>query len=131
MERQPLGAQELEMLRYVAEHAPVTVGEAAERYGAPRGLARTTILTMMERLRKKGYLVRKKRRERVFEYAPRVPQAEVMRGLVRDFVEKTLAGSLSPFVAYLAEAKDLSEEELAELRRLVEEMEARHSAPGD
>jgi len=40
----------------------------------------------MERLRKKGYLVRKKE-ERAFRYAPRVAQADVMRGLVRDFVE--------------------------------------------
>src|SRR5437763_10767081 len=100
MERSPLGAQELEVLRFVAEHGPASVGEVAEQFGAPRGLARTTVLTMMERLRKKGYLVRKKE-ARAFRYAPRQAQADVLRGLVRDFVEKTLAGSLTPFVAYL------------------------------
>jgi predicted transcriptional regulator len=76
---------------------------------------------MMERLRKKGYLTRSK--ERPARYTPGVPQTEVMRGLVREFVEKTLAGSLSPFVAYLAEKKEVNKEELTELRRLVDELE--------
>jgi BlaI family transcriptional regulator, penicillinase repressor len=58
----------------------------------------------------------------VYRYSPCVSPSDVMRGLVRDFVERTLAGSVSPFVAYLAEAKELTEEELAELRRLVDEM---------
>src|SRR5688500_589780 len=98
MEKPPLGDQQLEVLRFVADHAPISVGEVAQQFGAPRGLARTTILTVMERLRRKGYLARSK--ERPARYAPRVPQAEVMQGLVREFVEKTLAGSLSPFVAY-------------------------------
>jgi predicted transcriptional regulator len=121
MEKPPLGDQELEVLRFVAEHAPASVREVAQQFGQPRGLARTTILTVMERLRGKGYLSRTKQGT-VFRYAPRLPQAEVMQGLVREFVEKTLAGSLSPFVAYLAEAKGLTEPELAELRRLVEEL---------
>jgi predicted transcriptional regulator len=128
MEQPSLGDQELEVLRFVAEHAPISVGEVAERFGEPRGLARTTILTVMERLRKKGFLTRSQG-ERPFRYSPRTPQGEVLRGLVREFVEKTLGGSLSPFVAYLAEAKDVSSAELRELRRLVEELDTRAPAP--
>ncbi len=123
MEQPSLGDQELEVLSYVAAHAPISVGQVSEQFGAPRGLARTTILTVMERLRKKGFLTRSKG-ERPFRYSPRAEQATVLRGLVREFVEKTLGGSLSPFVAYLAEAKELSPEELTELRRLVESLPA-------
>jgi predicted transcriptional regulator len=123
MEQPPLGDLELEVLRFVAENAPLSVGVAAQQFGVPRGLARTTILTIMERLRKKGYLARSKH-ERPARYSPRIPQNKVEQGLVREFVEKTLAGSLSPFVAYLAEAKDLSEAELTQLRQLVDELEA-------
>ena len=65
-EHQPLGEQQLDLLRFVTENAPITVGEMAKVYGSPRGLARTTILTVMERLRTKGYLSRKKV-EGVFE----------------------------------------------------------------
>src|SRR5258707_353303 len=55
MRKASLGEQELELLRYVTEHAPVTVAEVMEGYGKQTGLARSTIKTMMERLHKKGY----------------------------------------------------------------------------
>ena len=114
-----LGDQELALLRYVTDHAPVTVREAAAKFGESHGLARTTILTMMERLRGKGYLTRGKDAG-AFEYRPVVAKKELMQGLVHNFVEKSLGGSLSPFVAYLTEAKGLSERELSDLRRLLD-----------
>jgi predicted transcriptional regulator len=49
----------------------------------------------------------------------------VVQGLVRRFVEQTLAGSVSPLVAYLGQSRQLSEEELAELQRLVDAVRAR------
>jgi predicted transcriptional regulator len=127
MEKPSLGDQELEVLRFVSEHAPISVGEVAQQFGEERGLARTTILTVMERLRKKGYLLRSKGRPA--RYSPHVPQTEVMRGVVGEFIRKTLGGSLSPFVAYLQEAKDVSDAELAELRQMVEELEAERKEP--
>ena len=120
-----LGDQELEVLRFVAERAPVTVREVADEWGKPRGRARTTILTMMERLRKKGFLLRDETGagEGSFRYRPAVAPQAVMQTLVRDFVQKTLGGSLSPFVAYLADAPEgLRDDEVAELKKLVAEM---------
>jgi predicted transcriptional regulator len=116
--KKPVGEQELTVLRYVAEHGPATVGEVAERFGEPQGLARSTILTVMERLRLKGYLTRRKV-EGVFQYASPVPASELLRDVVGDFVERTLSGSLSPFAAYLSEADDVSDEELAQLQDVV------------
>ncbi|MDC0713478.1 BlaI/MecI/CopY family transcriptional regulator [Stigmatella sp. ncwal1] len=116
--KKPVGEQELVVLRYVAEHGPATVGEVAERFGEPQGLARSTILTVMERLRLKGYLTRRKV-EGVFQYASPVPPGELLRGVVDDFVQRTLAGSLSPFVTYLAEAEDVSDDELKQLQDAV------------
>lgn len=118
-----LGDQELSLLRYVTDHAPITVREVADRFGEEQGLARTTILTMMERLRKKNYLVRLKD-QGSFQYRPVVAKTELMQTLVQDFVEKTLGGSLSPFVAYLTEAKGLTEREMADLRKLIEVKDA-------
>jgi predicted transcriptional regulator len=121
MKKPALGEQELETLRFIAEHAPISVGEVASRFGEPRGLARTTILTVMERLRQKGYLNRRKGAG-AYQYVPQEKQADVLKDLVRDFVETKLAGSLSPFVAYLSESEELSEEEVASLRKLVESL---------
>lgn len=118
MEQRALGEQELEVWRFIAEHAPVTGRTVVEQFARERGLARTTVLTVIERLRKKGYLTRR-RRAGVFHYAPRVPAAEVVQGLVRRFVEQTLAGSVSPLVAFLGQSRQLSNEELAELQQLI------------
>jgi predicted transcriptional regulator len=121
-----LGDQELEVLRFVTDRAPVSVREVSEEWGKPRGLARTTILTVMERLREKKFLVRTKSDAEggAFQYSPAVEKADLMRSLVKDFVQKTLGGSVTPFVAYLADSgAELSDQEMNELKRMVEAME--------
>jgi predicted transcriptional regulator len=119
-----IGDQELALLTWVGERRGATVGEAAEEYGGPRGLARSTVLTMMERLRAKGHLARRQVAG-VYCYSITRPAGETMRGVVASFVEKTLGGSLSPFAAYLADAESVSPEELAELERTVARLRSR------
>jgi predicted transcriptional regulator len=120
-----IGDQELALLRYVAEQGPVSVGQVAEGFGGPRGLARSTVLTMMERLRQKGHLDREQADGGVYRYFSPLESGEVMRGAVRSFVEKTLSGSVSPFVAYLTETAAVSDTELAELEELVARLKSR------
>ena len=117
-----LGEQELEVLRYVTDHAPITVREVAEQFGEPRGLARTTILTVMERLRKKEFLHRL-RTAGSFQYSPAIAKQDLMQNLVHDFVQRTLGGSLSPFMAYLADSGKLSAAELSDLKRIAESID--------
>jgi predicted transcriptional regulator len=119
-----LGEQEVAVLRYIAEHAPVPARDVIEKFAEEQGLARTTVLTKIERLRKKGYLTRR-RRQGVYYYSPRLPQAEVMQGLMRQFVEKTLGGSVSPVVAYLAGIEEISDKDLSDLQRLAQELSAK------
>ena len=118
MKPKSIGDQELALLQYLAERGGATVGEAAEEYGVPRGLARSTVLTMMERLRAKGRLDRRQVAG-VYQYTSLAAAGEVMRGVVKSFVEKTLGGSVSPFVTYLTEEAEVSAADLAELEELV------------
>lgn len=126
MARPALGERELDVLRFVAERAPISAREVADQFGEETGLARTTVVTLMERLRKKGYLERR-RKDGVYRYAPRVPQAEVLQGLVRDFIERTLGGSVSPFFAYLTRARNLSDPEIAELEQWFAALKAKEA----
>jgi predicted transcriptional regulator len=121
-ETRTLGEQELEMLRYIADNAPVSAGEVSTAFGQSNGLARSTVETVMERLRKKGFLARS-REDNVFKYRPTQAQNELMSGLVEKFVEKTLAGSLVPLVTYFSKQNRLSETELEELQRLVAKLQ--------
>ena len=113
------------MVRYVSDNGPVTVGEAARGYGEARGLARTTIQTVLERLRQKGYVSREKT-DGVYHYSACVEQRLLLRSLVRDFTERVLGGSVEPLVAYLAQEANVSDKELEELHKLVDSLSDRN-----
>jgi len=126
-----LGRAEAEVLRHIAERqGPVAVREVADHFAEKRGLTKTTILNVMERLREKGFLAREQA-EGVWRYSPARPQAGMLRDLVRDFVDDMLGGSLEPFAAYLAERRRLSPEELARLKETLAGLEAGDQAEGD
>jgi predicted transcriptional regulator len=123
MRPKSIGDQELALLQYVAERGETTVGQAVEEFGTPRGLARSTVLTMMERLRAKGRLDREQVAG-IYRYSSPAAAGEVMRDVVKTFVEKTLGGSVSPFVTYLTEEAEVSDAELAELEELVAKLQS-------
>ena len=123
MARGTLGEQETQILREIVENGPGSVGELQARFGEPKGLARSTVLTMMERLRAKGFLVRK-RQDGIFRYAPR-EGGDVLSGVVGRFIENALGGSLSPFVAYLSGRERITETELRDLEKVVDRLKKR------
>ena len=124
MDKAPLGASELQLLRHIARGGPASVGQVAESFGGTQGLARSTVLTMMERLRHKGYLTRR-RAKGVYVYASSAPDDELLRDAVGRFVQRALEGSVSPFAAYLARRATVSDAELEELERAVEKLRAK------
>jgi predicted transcriptional regulator len=117
-----IGDQELALLRFVGDAGRATVAQAVEGFGGPRGLARSTVLTMMERLRKKGHLGRR-RIGGVYHYEPRTTPGTALQHAVQNFVHRTLGGSISPFVAYVAEREALSDDELDELESLLAKLQ--------
>jgi predicted transcriptional regulator len=121
MAESTIGEQELALLRHVADADSATVGEVVDTFGRDRDLARSTVLTMMERLRKKGYLVRRLS-DGVYRYRAHATSAELLQGAVERFVERHLGGSVSPFLAYLSDAGELSDAELKELADVVERL---------
>ncbi len=125
MGRKSIGDQELALLQHIAEQGDVSVGEVAAVFGESRGLARSTVLTMMERLRAKAYLERKQTDGGVFRYSSTAQQDDVVQHAVGSFVEKTLQGSVSPFVAWMSQRTEVSDDELAELEALVATLQTR------
>ncbi|HEX4795454.1 MAG TPA: BlaI/MecI/CopY family transcriptional regulator [Humisphaera sp.] len=124
MAAKPIGRAELEILNFVHERHPITVRQVADELGQAKGVVRTTVLNVMTRLVQKGFLSRRKE-DGVFVYRPRVPKTQLLRDLVRDFVDKSLEGSVSPFMLYLAEDARLSEDDVRRLRELVKSLDSR------
>ena len=125
MRRKSIGDQELALLQHIAEQGDASVGEVAAAFGEARGLARSTVLTMMERLRAKSYLSRKQVDGGVFRYSSTALQDDVVSNAVGSFVEKTLQGSVSPFVAWMSQRTEVSDDELAELETLVATLQSK------
>ncbi|NLW45782.1 MAG: BlaI/MecI/CopY family transcriptional regulator [Firmicutes bacterium] len=123
MKKPSLGNQELDLLTFIAEkQQPISVRQITDEFGVDRGLARTTIFTMLDRLYKKSYLS-KVEIEGLLHYSSQVNKEELLKNMIGDFVRQRLKGSLSPLVAYLAEEVSLNEAELEELKQLVRELD--------
>lgn len=120
----PSASQELRFLRFVARNGPIAAGRVAEELGGELGVSRSTVLTVLERLRAKGHL-RRRRVEGVYLYASTVPHDSLMRAAVGQFVERSLGGSVLPLAAWLSERTEVTKEELAELRAIVARLKPR------
>lgn len=120
--RKALSPLESNILRHVADAGSMSVREAADGFGQENGFARTTVQTLMERLRKKGYLVRRKV-EGTFHYSPRLEQNKVDVYSVSNFVERALGGSVSPLVSFLVSTNELSKSEIKILQDLAKRLE--------
>ena len=55
----------------------------------------------------------------------RSTSADLLKGAIQRFVERNLDGSVSPFLAYLSEADELTDGEVRELERLVGRLHAK------
>lgn len=119
-----VGRAEMDILRYILDHHPVTVRSVSDHVAETKGHTRTTVLNVMERLRQKGYLKRELV-DGVYNYGPTAPKSQMQLSLVRDFVNLSLGGSLRPFMVYLTEQAEVSEEEIDELKELVSDLENR------
>ncbi|HEY2761024.1 MAG TPA: BlaI/MecI/CopY family transcriptional regulator [Pirellulales bacterium] len=122
--KENLGYLEMNVLQYVADHHPITVREVATHFAAVSGQARTTLLTVMERLRRKGFL-RRQKIDGLQRYSPRVGKAEFLGGMVADFVDGVLGGNVSPFVAYLSRSPKLTDVEVRDIEKLLKRLESR------
>lgn len=123
MKKMPsLGEQEIEVLKWISQQNKASVRDVAQHFEKEKGLARTTILTVMERLRKKGYLIRTKE-DGLFIYSEKVETHTVLKSRVSEFVERTLSGSISPLLSYFAENKNITADELSKLHDILKTFE--------
>lgn len=117
-----LGEQEHDVLSAVWQLGTCTVREVYERVGVPRGLAYTTISTVLDRLQKKGFVVRE-RSGKTLSFRPAKAERSVERTRVRTLVGRILGDDPEPAVARLVEAVETYDPAL--LDRLADEIAAR------
>src|ERR1700748_1508819 len=97
-----LTAQELEIMKVVWGLESATVRQVYETLLERRRIAYTTVMTMMNILEQKGYL-KKRQEDRAYIYRPSQPQKQVIRSMVREFVNRVFNGSAEPLLVHLVE----------------------------
>ena len=111
---------ELEVMQVLWElEKPATRSAVEAALKDVHPMAQTTVLTLLSRLAEKGF-VRIEKAGRGSVYSPSVEKREYLAAQSRRFFDKLCGGSVSTFAAALCDS-ELSGEELAELRRLLEE----------
>jgi predicted transcriptional regulator len=88
-----------------------------------RGTGYTTALKLMQIMTEKG-LVRRDDSQRTHVYEAELPAEATQRQLVRDLVDRAFGGSARQLVMQALSAKKASKADLAEIRQLLDEMEA-------
>jgi BlaI family penicillinase repressor len=116
--------QELEIMKVVWDRETVTVRDVYEELLEKRKVAYTTVMTMMNILEQKGHLV-KTQEDRAYLYRSSKPRHQVIRGMVREFVNRVFNGSAEPLLLHLVEDRKLSEKDIEEMRVLIRKERAK------
>ena len=113
-----LTAHELELMKIVwRREQGVTVRDVYEALRARRPIAYTTVMTAMKTLEQKGYL-KASQQDRAHLYRPVRSRHQVIRSMVREFVDRVFNGAGRPLVLHLLEDDHLSESDLREIARM-------------
>jgi len=110
--------RELDIMTVLWDRGTGTVGEVREAIADD--LAYTTVLTILRTLEEKGY-VGHEEEGRAYRYRPLVERNEARESAVDRMKEKLFAGSTEMLLTHLVSDRDLGEEEIERLKRLLDE----------
>lgn len=124
----PLGGTEMEVLREVWSLGHATARDVHDRITQRRRLAYTTVMTVMKNLAEKGYL-QYETEGTAYVYTAARPPSEVRGSVLAGILDKVFGGSPASLVQALVQREDLSEADRAEIRRMIDHLDADGEAP--
>jgi BlaI family transcriptional regulator, penicillinase repressor len=117
---------ELEILQVLWTRGPSTVREVHEILSEKREMGYTNVLKLMQIMTEKG-LVRRNETQRAHVYEVCQPAEKTKRNLAADVMERVFDNSASELMMHALAGRRASKEEIAELRRLINEHERKNS----
>ncbi len=114
---------QIAIMRILWERREATVVEIAEALREERGLAQTTIATLLSRLERRG-VVSHRTRARQFVYTPLVTESEVQRSMVTELTERLFDGDVAALMTHLLSAREVSSGDLERIKELIAVHEA-------
>ena len=118
--RPSVSGSELEVLKVLWEHGPGTVRDLDEVLRRRRfRWAYTTVLTLLQRLEAKGYVVSDKSGF-AHVFRPAVSRDRLLRQHLKDLADQLCGGAATPLVMALVQGHRFSAEDIEEFRRLLD-----------
>jgi predicted transcriptional regulator len=120
---------QLAVLRVLWDTREATAAEITEALRPERGLAQTTISTILSRLEKRG-IVDHEAPGRQFVYRAKVTESEVRHSMVRELTEQLFDGDATALVSHLLSEREIDRGDLARVKELIQahEKEARRAS---
>jgi BlaI family transcriptional regulator, penicillinase repressor len=112
-----LAEREAELMQVLWEHGPSTVAEVQAQLTDE--LAYTSVLTMLQKLEKKGY-VSHEEEGRAHRFKAAIDRGKAQRSAVRDLAARLFKGSTALLLAQVVSDEKLSEEDLQRIQRLID-----------
>jgi BlaI family penicillinase repressor len=122
MPKHQLTSLQLSILRELWSRKEATVSELWEGLHGTRGLAPTTLATILSRLERRG-VVTHRTRTRQFVYSALVTEEEVQHSMVGELTTSLFEGDVPALVSHLLTAQDVSPGDLARIRAMIDEAE--------
>jgi BlaI family transcriptional regulator, penicillinase repressor len=112
---------ELQILKVLWDATPMTVREIRDALAAGgRDLAHTTVITMLGTMENKGQIEKLEPVQgKAFRFSPLIERDDVSKGMLGDLVERVFDGSAEAVMLSLFDVKELDENEIASLRKLL------------
>ena len=117
-----LTASEWSVLDSLWQENPQTVMQLVSKLGKTVGWAKSTTITTLRRMEEKG-LVRCETVGKGKSYTPAVEQEQAVISETRSFLDRVYQGSVGLMMSAMARRQELSREEIAQLREILEKAE--------
>lgn len=115
---QVLGELESEVIRVIWDSPESSAAQVRKRLSLKKKLAYTTVVTVLDRLYKKGLLKRRKE-GKAFLYSPRLTREEFNEAITRDVLAGLLKEGSRPTLTTFVDLVATDEQLLEELEELV------------
>ena len=113
-----LGDLQLKIMKFLWERGDATVAEVHQAITRERGLAYTTVATMLRKMEGRR-LVKHRVEGRSFVYRPAVAADAVTRSMADHLIDRLFEGSMADLVGHLLSHREVSREELSKLELLI------------
>jgi predicted transcriptional regulator len=114
---------QISLMRVLWDRGQATVAEICDALRAERGLALTTVATLLSRLEKRG-IVSHETRARQFLYQAAVTEADIRRSMVQELTEQLFDGDVAALMSHLLSAREISAGDLDRIKTMLADHQA-------